>query len=886
MTSHPHPPSDATPDPEPDPAPDATPDADVALGDVHELLAGHGPLDLEELADALDADDDDLDELLEDPAFVLVAGGRLASAYTTLDGVTLTARLSGAPLAARVVGIGPALSPLEAVTCPDGHLHLHGGGIAEPRDDPLDFGDDALDLGDDEAARRPEPVGRDETLADALWFSLDDLGLPALAEGAVIGLTIAGNGGDVPTVDVHVLDEAPAVTDALVEALRASYDRLVGDEAVPVLPVQLLCQLVDDSRGLAVDTGPLPPLDELLVAAGFEVRDGYAAREGADWASFDQFRSLAKVAARRELGAGEARALATLVRAAELSAAPGPDGRMTAETASALGHLLCDSELAEAFAEVTVDLADVTRAFLRQVRQVGGRHHEAGLWWCESLVAGRQGEVEAATACLRAAIAADPSHAPALADAAWYASDRGDATEAVRLLERAEDEDDGRLHLLRHLAAASPPPVHVGRNAPCPCGSGRKYKQCCLGRPRAAGGLPLAERVGWLWEKLRWWIERVGPMDEMLELCFLLQGTRLAARSAPSEVRATELAADLDLAASLVLFVDGAIADFCAERAALLPVDEANLVAQWALGGPSVHEIARCRAGEGFGLRDLRTGDVVEVRERSASRTLSDGDLVFTHAVFDGTTHQIVGGIAGVTLHSRDRLMDLLDAGASAFDVADELARARRAPTLVNSEGEPIVRCEGTYRLADPAGAPGRLDAHFERHDAGTWAEMVEHDSQHRLRAHLAVEGDVLTLSANSEARFERAKAMLADALGSLDCIAETREDVAAMWSRLRRGAAREHDDALAGAGGGLGDPPPAEVAEALDRFIAEREVAWLDEPVPALAGLTPRQAADDPSRREDLLALLHEYERARVPAGARGYDVARLRRLLGMGDS
>lgn len=27
--------------------------------------------------------------------------------------------------------------------------------------------------------------------------------------------------------------------------------------------------------------------------------------------------------------------------------------------------------------------------------------------------------------------------------------------------------------------------VKVGRNEPCPCGSGRKYKKCCLGRPGA-----------------------------------------------------------------------------------------------------------------------------------------------------------------------------------------------------------------------------------------------------------------------------------------------------------------------------------------------------------------------------------------------------------------
>lgn len=30
----------------------------------------------------------------------------------------------------------------------------------------------------------------------------------------------------------------------------------------------------------------------------------------------------------------------------------------------------------------------------------------------------------------------------------------------------------------------------IGRNAPCPCGSGRKHKFCCLTRARAVGGTP------------------------------------------------------------------------------------------------------------------------------------------------------------------------------------------------------------------------------------------------------------------------------------------------------------------------------------------------------------------------------------------------------------
>jgi hypothetical protein len=48
---------------------------------------------------------------------------------------------------------------------------------------------------------------------------------------------------------------------------------------------------------------------------------------------------------------------------------------------------------------------------------------------------------------------------------------------------------------------------------------------------------------------------------------------------------------------------------------------------------------------------------------------------------------------------------------------------------------------------------------------------------------------------------------------------------------------------------------------------------------------LTPRQAADDPTRREDLLALLNEFDRAEVDeaSGLMTFDVARLRLQLGL---
>lgn len=68
-------------------------------------------------------------------------------------------------------------------------------------------------------------------------------------------------------------------------------------------------------------------------------------------------------------------------------------------------------------------------------------------------------------------------------------------------------------------------------------------------------------------------------------------------------------------------------------------------------------------------------------------------------------------------------------------------------------------------------------------------------------------------------------------------------------------------------------------IAAALEQFTRTHEQAWLDEPIPALNGATPREAAADPTRRPDLIRLLDNYG----PAEPGTMDPARLRAHLGL---
>ena len=76
-------------------------------------------------------------------------------------------------------------------------------------------------------------------------------------------------------------------------------------------------------------------------------------------------------------------------------------------------------------------------------------------------------------------------------------------------------------------------------------------------------------------------------------------------------------------------------------------------------------------------------------------------------------------------------------------------------------------------------------------------------------------------------------------------------------------------------------DPDAPEVTEMLDEFIREYEAKWLDEPIPALDGHTPRQAAEDPTRRADLIKLLDSFPADEDAPGRMSAE--RLRSALGL---
>lgn len=242
---------------------------------------------------------------------------------------------------------------------------------------------------------------------------------------------------------------------------------------------------------------------------------------------------------------------------------------------------------------------------------------------------------------------------------------------------------------------------------------------------------------------------------------------------------------------------------------------------------------------------------------------------------------QIFGGLEPVAIGERDALIALLYDDPDPVELVALLSRRFAPPQLRNTEGESLAMCVATLRLADPVAVSQALDQEYDRRDDRPddkpgWFEHVVTDGIERIRASLELDGDQLRVQANSQARFDRVLARVRTLDPGAVVLGETREpagDLASMKVLAQRTPA---------APSAILDPAAdPDLAAAMEQFTAQYEKAWLDDPIPALAGYTPRQCADDPTRRPDLIALSDSFPEDDGRPGT--MSPARLRSALGL---
>jgi hypothetical protein len=546
------------------------------------------------------------DDILDDPAgpLVMLESDVVVHAPALTDGTVLTHRVSAEELAVEHLDLDTDLAGF--LRCPDprvaaGPLHV----------------DEAED---DEPAQWGGPSG---------WLA----GVPA---GALVAVRATVDGA----VTITVLDDEPAAPPELVAALRAVYEAELAEPGLPVAAEPLVLGMLRADRASFAE--PRPPLTELATAAGLLRRGEEFAHDESVWVEAE----ATDRAMRLVMGLETEDQQEVALRAFALLADPGDSTALREALA-----LLADADVLEAVVaellhepdddgtrlRATVELAD------RLVAVAGRSRREAAARYVAAVAAERDGRVLDAESHLRAAALADEGWELVEDRLAWYESDRGDAAAAAGRWRAAElPADHPDLAAVAPFATAGPEP---GRNDPCWCGSGRKYKQCHRDR---AGQAPLAERVDWLHHKARTYVLRRGGL-----------AVRALGQWA-DELDVDEL--DASEVVDAALAHDDWLTRFVADRGPLLPADEADLAVQWAAARPSVYEVEGIRSGQGVTLRDLRGGSRADAA-LPAGPAPRMGELVLATLLPDGTGagHRIVGAV-GVQRGTEREVLEQLDA--------------------------------------------------------------------------------------------------------------------------------------------------------------------------------------------------------------------------------
>jgi len=441
----------------------------------------------------------------------------------------------------------------------------------------------------------------------------------------------------------------------------------------------------------------------------------------------------------------------------------------------------------------------------------------------------------------------------------------------------------------------------IGRNAPCPCGSGRKYKQCCLrGARQAEQNDALAGR------------RRQRLLDlENTTVDLVLDWAREVMALDPVEVCPIDIEQPLNhgLVRTWAAYDHPVLDAFLEQEADLLTPEELRWLLAQKQAMIGVWEILETTPGASFRARNRLTDIERTVFERSASESLRRRDHLVGRVV-DWEGESLLCGALPRVLPPRnaDELVEMIRSVlreqhglparrplrpeelrdpaiiATVLMAGEQLtdAMAARPPRLHNTDGEPILFTEDHYRLG-PTGrsaalaAAGKLGERDEDAEDATFVVMRAGNAMHdhwdnTVTGRMVVSQQRVVLSTNSTARADQLRARFEALCPDVEHI-----------NRTEREPPRAPAEA-AHPGPGPEVVPPPEIQELIREQLHTHSAAWPDMALPALEGRTPRQAMRTKSGRqkvERLLAQL-EWHEERAPAWQRG-AADRIRRALGL---
>ncbi len=456
----------------------------------------------------------------------------------------------------------------------------------------------------------------------------------------------------------------------------------------------------------------------------------------------------------------------------------------------------------------------------------------------------------------------------------------------------------------------------ISRNAACPCGSGKKYKRCCL---QASAKLQRETRLrdaairlalDWLDEEYEeemdaflwnsfltgWSQESLSRLpEELVELMFI-NGREYGLCEGMIAQEQSESSSPV-LALDLVLGPGGPLID-AVQRRHLENMREAPL---------SLYEVVTVQRGSGIELQDLldESMPLRRVVEEHGSQALLEGDLVAARLLCGPPWH-LSGAIYEFPIGQAASIVD--DIRKTLAQAPADLDRRRLQgqliidtwirvyctplPSIVDHGGDPILLGTDHYRVKDRAGlAAAMADQPDVGGDAQRGWARLETPEENFSRTLLAINpgktDDRIEVFARTQPMAQAGREWFQKVAG--DTVELIAGEVTDPLSSQGLSSGRPF---VIGVDGASGAVDPALLPEGFWQDLAETRLYenWADEPIPALDDKTPRESVRTENGRRRVKDLLDSYrldeERNARQQGREAMDLTFLWEELGLSPS
>jgi tetratricopeptide (TPR) repeat protein len=449
----------------------------------------------------------------------------------------------------------------------------------------------------------------------------------------------------------------------------------------------------------------------------------------------------------------------------------------------------------------------------------------------------------------------------------------------------------------------------IGRNAPCPCGSGKKYKKCCLSKEE--GRQP---------EKTSATPVELGLRDQLLAFSGNekykkdFEKAHAAYYRKPFREPLVIREGEED---RFQIFLDWFLHDFKREngltlieeffqsKKETLTPEERSLLQYEISSHLSLYEVLQVTPEVGLRLKDLFTAEELDTREVRGSRTLTKWDLILARVIRAGQVNKFSGIITLLSRRNKEGILASVGQAWEKFkketgrtgwsdfakikgEIIHHLVedQPRVEPVLVTEEHHPVVSAKAIFQAKNPDPLRFRLQKEFDfildseeegKEMVWTWlkrGESKDWEAGKEMEQSIIFKSEMIRGSGElrwtslgtvtwtpgrlelwclSRERLARGKRRLREILGDdIRHLADTFEDLKKLTKKVPQEDSPFRDN-----------KDRERYLPFYSKAMEDWMIHWVDEKIPALDGKTPREAVMTPEGRKRVEELLKDFENA-----------------------